>query len=644
MTRLLERTSGAIRSWTQDPNLRADALFAVLVGVISLVEASSPDAASTASGADTFAYITIVIGAASLLVRRRLPITVLAITSMVLAVFYLRDGGDFLSILGLSAFYAVAAHSDRRGRAWTAMLVTAPVLFALASITILDTPGGYDVDSAVSMGSFIVGAIVFGLIVRNRRRIFADSEQRAAAAEADRQASAARAVAQERSRIAREMHDVVAHGMSVIAVQAAAAQEIVHTNPDKAAEVMGRIENVGRQSLNEMRRMLGMLRNGDDDTAASLAPQPCIADVDAIVARSVDAGVATDLVVTGTQRDLAPGIELTAFRIVQEALTNVLKHAGPAASATVTITYDPGAVTVEITDDGRGAASSLSPADGGHGLIGMHERVEIYGGQLSAGPRTGGGFAVRAVLPTDDAERRPSVGSSATHDEWCIVMTIRVAIVDDQALMRDGFTMILDAQPDIDVVGDAENGRLGVELCQRTCPDVVLMDIRMPVLDGLEATKLIAADERCATKVLVLTTFDLDEYVYGAMRAGASGYLLKDTPAKELVAAVRVIAAGDALLSPSVTKRLIEEFARQPEPESVTAALPSDLTEREHEALELLARGLSNREIAAAMFVGEATAKTHVSRLLTKLGVRDRVQAVVLAYETGVVRPGAPPR
>ena len=221
-------------------------------------------------------------------------------------------------------------------------------------------------------------------------------------------------------------------------------------------------------------------------------------------------------------------------------------------------------------------------------------------------------------------------------------MTIRVAIVDDQALMRDGFSMILDAQPDIEVVGDAENGRLGVELCQRTRPDVVLMDIRMPVLDGIEATRLIVSGDACNTKVLVLTTFDLDEYVFAAMRVGASGYLLKDTPAKELVAAVRVIAQGDALLSPSVTKRLIEEFARRPEPDAVTAALPADLTEREREALELLAHGLSNREIAAEMYIGEATAKTHVSRLLTKLGVRDRVQAVVLAYETGLVRPGAP--
>jgi DNA-binding NarL/FixJ family response regulator len=220
-------------------------------------------------------------------------------------------------------------------------------------------------------------------------------------------------------------------------------------------------------------------------------------------------------------------------------------------------------------------------------------------------------------------------------------MTIRVAVVDDQALMRDGFTMILDAQEDIEVVGDAENGRAGVELCRRCRPDVVLMDVRMPVLDGIEATRLITSTEGCDTRVLVLTTFDLDEYVFAAMRAGASGYLLKDTPAKELVAAVRVIAAGEALLSPSVTRRLIEEFARRPEPETTTLQLPNDLTDREREALELLAHGLSNREIAARMFIGEATAKTHVSRLLTKLGVRDRVQAVVLAYETGVVRPGA---
>ncbi len=220
-------------------------------------------------------------------------------------------------------------------------------------------------------------------------------------------------------------------------------------------------------------------------------------------------------------------------------------------------------------------------------------------------------------------------------------MSIRVAVIDEQALMRDAFTMILDAQPDLDVVGDADNGRSGLELCRRTNPDVALMDIRMPEMDGIEATQLIIDESSISTKVLVLTTFDLDEYVYGAMRAGASGFLLKDTPAKELAAAVRVIAEGNALLAPTVTKRLIEEFAKQPDPNDSKVELPDDLTEREHEALCLLARGMSNREIAAEMFVGEATAKTHVSRLLSKLGVRDRVQAVVLAYEAGIVTPGS---
>lgn len=219
-------------------------------------------------------------------------------------------------------------------------------------------------------------------------------------------------------------------------------------------------------------------------------------------------------------------------------------------------------------------------------------------------------------------------------------MTIRVAVVDDQTLMRDGFTMILDAQPDIDVVGDAENGQSGLELCRRTRPDVVLMDIRMPEMDGIEATRLITADDTLGTKALMLTTFDLDEYVYAAMRAGASGFLLKDTPKKELVEAVRIIAHGDALLAPSVTKRLIEEFSRQTKPDTTRPILPDNLTQREHQTLALLARGMNNREIAAELVIGEATVKTHVSRLLTKLGVRDRVQAVVLAYETGVAEPG----
>ncbi len=214
---------------------------------------------------------------------------------------------------------------------------------------------------------------------------------------------------------------------------------------------------------------------------------------------------------------------------------------------------------------------------------------------------------------------------------------IRVLIADDQALMRTGFRMILDAEPDIEVVGEAIDGADAVRRFRDLGPDVVVMDVRMPTLDGIEATRRLAALDPPA-RVLILTTFDLDEYVYEALRAGASGFLLKDRPSEELVAAVRVIAAGDALLAPSVTRRLIEEFARRAP--SVTRAELAALTDREREVLVLIARGLSNTEIARYLYVAETTVKTHVGRVLHKLGVRDRAQAVVLAYESGLVQPG----
>lgn len=218
---------------------------------------------------------------------------------------------------------------------------------------------------------------------------------------------------------------------------------------------------------------------------------------------------------------------------------------------------------------------------------------------------------------------------------------IRVAIVDDQQLMRSGFEMILGAQEDIEVVGLGGDGREGVEVVQRTRPDVVLMDIRMPDMDGLEATRLIAEEEGVETRVLVLTTFDLDDYVYAAIRAGASGFLLKDSPTEDLLRAVRLIASGEALLSPSVTRTLIEEFARHDAVEPVVATDAIDsLTDREAEVWGHMARGLSNHEIAEELILGETTVKTHVSRVLMKLGVRDRVQAVVAAYESGVIKPG----
>jgi DNA-binding NarL/FixJ family response regulator len=219
---------------------------------------------------------------------------------------------------------------------------------------------------------------------------------------------------------------------------------------------------------------------------------------------------------------------------------------------------------------------------------------------------------------------------------------IRVLVADDQTLVRAGFRVLVESAPDLEVVGEAGDGVEAVELARRELPDVVLMDIRMPVMDGLEATRrTVALDRAEGIRVLVLTTFDLDEYVYEALRAGASGFLLKDTPPADLLAAIRVVAAGDALLAPSVTRRLIAEFARRPEPSAVTPAALAALTDREREVLALVARGLSNAEIAELLVVSGATAKTHVSRVLAKLGARDRAQLVMLAYEAGLVTPGS---
>lgn len=216
---------------------------------------------------------------------------------------------------------------------------------------------------------------------------------------------------------------------------------------------------------------------------------------------------------------------------------------------------------------------------------------------------------------------------------------INILIADDQAMVRSGLRMILESEPDLVVVDEAADGAQAVRIAKRERPDVVLMDVRMPEMDGLEATRLISSDLD-EVRVIVLTTFDIDEYVYGALRAGASGFLLKDAPADDLVAAIRVVAGGDALLAPSVTRRIIERFAAGPDPDRSIEGL-DDLTDRETEVLRLLARGLSNSEIAEELFVSEATVKTHVSHVLTKLGVRDRVQAVVAAYESGLVTPGA---
>jgi DNA-binding NarL/FixJ family response regulator len=219
-------------------------------------------------------------------------------------------------------------------------------------------------------------------------------------------------------------------------------------------------------------------------------------------------------------------------------------------------------------------------------------------------------------------------------------MAIRILIVDDQALVRAGFRMILEAQPDLEVVGEAGDGSAAIDAVRTLRPDVVLMDIRMPGVDGIEATRRLT-EAGAPGKIVILTTYDLDEYVFDALAAGASGFLLKHVPPEELVRGVRVAASGEALLAPSITKRLIEEFAKQRAPVRSGGTDLNTLTDREQEVLRLLGRGLSNPEIARELKVGEATVKTHVAHVLDKLGLRDRVQAAIFAYEVGLIKPGA---
>jgi len=382
----------------RNPRVAFDAALAVLLGLFSGLGVAAESVDPGERSPDALAYAMVAAGAVALVWRRRAPVAVLAFLTALMSAFWLSGYGALLALLGLPALYAVAAYESDRRRAWAAIGLCSTVLMVTAAMTVFDKPGGFDILTAVSMAAFLAGAVTAGVVMANRERIFVDSERRAAAAEADRVAEAARAVAAERARIAREMHDVVAHGMSIIAVQAAAGREIVQANPDKAAEVFARIEEVGRESLGELRRMLGVLREGDVDDA-SLSPQPGLGDIADAVADANAAAVTTELVIVGMRRDLPAGIELAAYRIVQEALTNVIKHAGGSASATVRVAYEADALVVEVTDDGRGAVAAMFAPGAGHGLIGMRERVAIYGGELTAGPRPGGGYRVRACLP-----------------------------------------------------------------------------------------------------------------------------------------------------------------------------------------------------------------------------------------------------
>ncbi len=419
MTVIAERLIGVANQTQQqlrDRPVVADLAFVFLVFALEAVDLFGLTANPLLPrDPDVMALALIALGALSLMWRRERPVLGLTLLGVLMVIFYLRDYGSFMSIAGLASLYAVAAHAANRRHAWITIIVFEVTVFSVAAFTLLDRADGFAYSPAAAMLTSMCMAVFVGVVARNRQQIFMKAEARADEAEADRSAAAERARTEERLRIARELHDVVAHGMSVISVQAVAAQEIAPTNPDLAIELMRTIETTSRESLNEMRRMLGVLRNGqttDDDQQVSRGPQPSLADIEATIAHCRDAGLETEFNVSGEEPSLSSGLELTVYRIVQEALTNVLKHGGPAATASVELSYHDTTLLVRISDTGRGVIAGLDGTNMGNGLVGMRERVELYDGTMTAGPQPGGGYMVTAMIPIDSQMRRLRVASA----------------------------------------------------------------------------------------------------------------------------------------------------------------------------------------------------------------------------------------
>ncbi len=507
-----------------------------------------------------------------------------------------------------------------------AFLVTGVILLVVAQ----DGTPHWAVAASDAAG-FAVAVLVAGLYVGTRRAYLAALRDRARQLERERDQSSALAAVEERARIAREMHDSVAHHLTVIVALSDGALRAVTRSPGEAADAIRDVSGTARQALTETRRLLGVLRA---DAGQLRHPLPGLADLDDLLGRVRAAGLPVRYERSGTSGDVPPAIQLAVFRLVQEALTNTMKHAGPGASAAVRVQLAAAEVRVDVEDDGAGRSSQAGATGGG--LLGMRERIGVFGGDLEFGPRRPRGWRVTARLDLD-----PASGAMIT-----------VLLVDDHSLIRKGFRLILDAEPDIEVAGEASDGTMAVSMASALRPDVVLMDVRMPGRDGIEATRDIAA-AGLLSKVLILTTFDLDDYVYAGLRAGASGFLLKDTQPDDLVSAIRTVASGDAVLAPGATKRLIRKFtAQQPQQPAAERAeqIRRALTGRELDVFALIAAGMSNGEIAARLHLSAGTVKVHVGRILAKLGLRDRIQAVVLAYESALIvagttrptRPGDP--
>jgi len=396
-------SSTRLSRWAADHPFEVDVVFAFVVGALAMAGFVAADVDGSERAPDVVGGLLIVGQAAAFAFRRRAPIASLLGVVAFTAAFWVADYPSSFEVFSLLAVYAATAHGgDDRARVWRVVGSVVVGMSVIAVVGVLSPSEDLPPAAVIGVAALHLTAAITGEVVYDRRKRVRELEQRAARAEAERGLLARQAVLDERARIARDLHDVVAHGMSVMVVQAGAAERVVRRDPDEAVEALGHIQEAGREALSEMRRMLDVLRsesNGDRE----FAPQPTMDDLDQIVQHCNDSGIPTELVVDGERSARSAGQEMAVYRIVQEALTNVIRHAGRPARALVRVQYRPEHIHVEVIDDGSGATECELATASGHGLVGMRERVDLYGGTLRFGPRPGGGFRVAATVPFDRA-------------------------------------------------------------------------------------------------------------------------------------------------------------------------------------------------------------------------------------------------